>query len=79
MARQFQGVVVSAKVPQTLVVEIRSKYRHPLYNKVVNKTKKLKVHHDLSAVKEGDVVEIRSCRPISKTKHHIAVAVIAKE
>jgi small subunit ribosomal protein S17 len=74
MAQNFIGTVVSAKVPHTLVIEIYTKLRHPLYKKVINKTKKLKVHHDMSDIKEGDTVEVRSCRPISKTKHHVVVA-----
>lgn len=72
MAQIFTGTVVSAKVPQTLTIAIATKLRHPLYKKVINRTKKLKVHTDGTIkVKEGDVIEVRACRPISKTKHHV--------
>ncbi len=77
MAQTFIGTVVSAKVPQTLVIEIHTKLRHPLYKKVINRTKKLKVHHDLAQVKIGDKVEVRACRPISKTKHHVVTAKVS--
>ena len=74
MAQTFIGTVVSAKVPQTLVIEVHTKLRHPLYKKVINSTKKLNVHHDLTDVKVGDRVEVRACRPMSKTKHHIVTS-----
>ena len=77
MAQNFIGTVVSAKVPHALVIEIHRKLRHPLYKKVINKTKKLKVHHDMPDIKEGDIVEVRSCRPISKTKHHVVVGKVS--
>ncbi|HNS94686.1 MAG TPA: 30S ribosomal protein S17 [Candidatus Woesebacteria bacterium] len=73
----FTGTVVSAKVPQTLVIEIRTKLRHPLYKKVINTTKKLKVHCEIADIKEGDVVQVRQSRPISKTKHHEMVAKVS--
>lgn len=77
MSQTLIGTVVSAKVPHTLVIEIRTKLRHPLYKKVINRTKKLKVHHDLKEVKEGEKVEVRACRPISKTKHHVVVGKVS--
>lgn len=77
MSQQLEGTVVSAKVPHTLVVEIRTKLRHPLYKKVINMTKKLKVHNDREDIREGDRVQMRSCRPISKTKHHQVVAKVS--
>lgn len=73
----FTGTVVSAKVPQTLVIEIRTKLRHPLYKKVINKTKKLKVHCEIKDIKEGDLVQVRQSRPTSKTKHHEVVAKVS--
>ena len=73
MSQKFIGTVVSAKVPHTLVIEIHTKLRHPLYKKVINRTKKLKVHHDMPDITEGDRVEVQACRPISKTKHHIVI------
>jgi small subunit ribosomal protein S17 len=77
MSQTLIGTVVSAKVPYTLVIEIHTKLRHPLYKKVINATKKLKVHHDVADIKEGDRVEVRSCRPISKTKHHVVIGKVA--
>ncbi|MBP6993807.1 30S ribosomal protein S17 [Candidatus Woesebacteria bacterium] len=77
MAATFIGTVVSAKVAGTLVIEIHTKLRHPLYKKVINKTKKLKVHNEIQGIVEGDKVEVRSCRPMSKTKHHAVMGKVS--
>lgn len=76
MAHILEGVVISAKVPHTVVVEVRTRLRHKVYKKVINKTKRLKAHHDLEGVAEGDRVQLRPSRPLSKTKHHVVVAKI---
>lgn len=77
MTQILTGTVVSAKVPQTLTIEISTKLRHARYKKVISRTKKLKVHTDGSVkAKEGDVIEVRACRPISKTKHHVISKIV---
>ena len=63
------GTVVSDKMDKTIVVSITRSTRHPLYGKVVNLSKKYKVHDEANAAKMGDVVRIRECRPISKEKN----------
>lgn len=77
MSSTFVGTVVSAKVPGTLVIEIHTKLRHPLYKKVINMTKKLTAHNEMKGVVEGDRVEVRSCRPMSKTKHHVVIGKVS--
>ncbi len=62
------GTVVSDKMEKTVVVSVTRSTRHPLYGKVVNVSKKYKVHNEENAAKMGDVVRIRECRPISKEK-----------
>lgn len=56
-------------MPKTLTVGVVSQVRHPLYKKLIHKTKKIKAHNEDIPVALGDKVLIRKCRPISKTKH----------
>lgn len=71
MAKLITGIVVSTKMNQTIVVQVETKFRHPLYHKVIIRHKKIKAHCENKNVKEGDVVTIRECAPISKDKHFI--------
>jgi small subunit ribosomal protein S17 len=69
MARKtFVGVVVSDKADKTVSVKVERKFTHPLYGKVVTRSKKYASHDENNEYKTGDVVEIISVRPISKTK-----------
>ncbi|MFO0703291.1 MAG: 30S ribosomal protein S17 [Patescibacteria group bacterium] len=71
------GKVVSVGAKNTLNVLIEDKLRHPTYQKVISRSKKIKAHvNDGEKVVLGDMVEIKSCRPISKTKHFEFVRVI---
>jgi small subunit ribosomal protein S17 len=65
--RQLTGTVVSDKMEKTVVVEVETKKRHPVYHKVVKRKKRFSAHDDLGA-KTGDCVVIEETRPISKTK-----------
>jgi small subunit ribosomal protein S17 len=62
------GVVTSDKMDKTVVVTVERVTRHPLYGKVMRTNKKYKAHDEDNAVKVGDTVRIRECRPISKDK-----------
>lgn len=62
-----EGVVVSNKMTQTVVVKVERRTQHPLYGKVVIRSKRYKAH-DLLSCDEGDRVEIMETRPISKDK-----------
>ena len=66
--RILQGVVESAKNSKTISVRVERRFRHPLYQKTVKMTKKYAAHDPEQKFKEGDLVEIIECRPISKTK-----------
>jgi small subunit ribosomal protein S17 len=69
MARKtFIGVVVSDKADKTISVKVERKFTHPLYGKVVTRSKKYATHDENNEFKAGDVVEIIAVRPISKTK-----------
>lgn len=60
------GVVSSDKMTKTVTVEITRRFAHPVYNKQVTRTKKIKAHDELGA-KAGDTVRIMETRPIAKT------------
>jgi len=76
--RLFRGQVTSNKMQKTLVVEVRRKVRHPLYEKFVSKRTKLYAHDEKSEAKIGDVVEVVQTRPLSKTKCWRLVRVVQK-
>jgi small subunit ribosomal protein S17 len=67
--KRLRGHVVSAKMQKTVMVEVMRTRRHPLYKKVLRTTKKFMVHDENEECREGDLVEIEECRPISRRKH----------
>jgi small subunit ribosomal protein S17 len=67
--KTFTGVVVSDKMTDSAVVAVSRYVKHPKYKKYMKKTSKFTVHNPGNKAKEGDKVTIRSCRPLSKTKH----------
>jgi small subunit ribosomal protein S17 len=71
--RILQGVVVSAKMDKTVVVKVDRRVMHPLYKKFITKSKKYHAHDESNSCKEGDVVRIMECAPLSKTKTWIVV------
>ena len=74
-----QGTVVSAgKMDKTIVVAIVSNSKHPLYKKVVKKTKKFKVHDENNEAGIGDTVKIMETRPISKDKYYRLVRIVER-
>ena len=66
--RVLQGVVVSDKGDKTVVVRVERRVMHPMYRKIIRKSKKFHAHDEGNKFKVGDVVRIRECRPISKRK-----------
>ena len=72
------GTVVSDNMEKTVVVAVRSTYRHPLYKKTVTKIKKYKAHDEAKDAKKGDRVLISETRPLSKTKRWRLVEIIKK-
>ena len=67
--RIMQGVVVSDKMDKTVVVNVERRTQHPLYKKFIRRSKKYVAHDENNACKEGDIVQIQECRPISKRKN----------
>lgn len=72
------GVVISNAMDKTIVVAIQNNVRHPLYNKIVKTTKKLKVHDEKNECNVGDKVEITETRHLSKDKYFRLVRIIEK-
>ncbi len=62
------GVVTSAKMTKTIVVEVERRVPHPRFKKIVRKTSKFYAHDEKSEAKEGDKVRITETRPLSKLK-----------
>ncbi|HIF60819.1 MAG TPA: 30S ribosomal protein S17 [Rhodospirillales bacterium] len=67
--RIMKGVVVSDKMDKSVVVNVERRTQHPLYKKFIRRSKKYVAHDENNACKEGDVVQIQECRPISKRKN----------
>ena len=65
----FNGVVVSDKMKDTVVVRVDRYVKHPKYSKYVKRSKKYHVHAPENGVEIGEKVQIRETKPISKTKH----------
>ena len=66
--RSLTGRVVSDKMDKTITVLIERRVTHPLYGKIVTRSKKYHAHDEKNECHEGDLVTIEECRPISKTK-----------
>ena len=62
------GTVVSDKTDKTVVVKVERKVKHPLYGKIIRRSKKYHAHDEANEYKLGDVVRIEETKPISKTK-----------
>lgn len=72
------GEVVSDKMDKTIVVAIKTKVRHPLYGKMVNRTRKFKAHDQNNECGIGDTVKIMETRPLSKDKRWRLVEIVEK-
>ena len=72
------GKVVSNKMQKTIVVAVEDHVKHPLYNKIVKKTYKLKAHDENNECNIGDTVKVMETRPLSKDKRWRLVEIIEK-
>jgi small subunit ribosomal protein S17 len=72
------GVVSSDKMDKTITVLVATKVPHPVYKKIVNRSKKYKAHDEKNECGIGDTVEIMETRPISKDKYFRLVRIIEK-
>ena len=78
LRKTMVGVVTSDKMDKTVVVTIKDRVKHPLYNKIVDKSVKYKAHDENNECGVGDRVEIMECRPLSKDKNWRVVKIIEK-
>ena len=72
------GVVVSDKMQKTVVVQIERRVPHPVYGKMVTKSKKFKAHDEDNSAKTGDTVRIAETRPLSKDKRWRVVEIVER-
>ena len=66
--RVLTGTVVSDKGDKTIVVSVERRVKHPLYGKIIKRSKKYHAHDDANAFHVGEIVRIEECAPISKLK-----------
>ena len=74
--RTLMGKVVSDKMDKTVSVLVERRVKHPLYGKIVRRSKKYLVHDETNQAKMGDIVEIQEGRPISKNKSWVLSKVV---
>ena len=72
------GRVISDKMNKTVVIAIEDHVKHPVYGKIVKRTKKIHAHDENNECGIGDFVEVMETRPLSKTKRWILVQIIEK-
>jgi len=76
--RQLTGRVVSDRMAKTVTVRVERRVTHPLYGKIVTRSGKYHAHDETGECKEGDLVMIEECRPISRTKAWRVVKLLEK-
>ncbi len=66
--RSLTGTIVSDKTDKTVVVKVERRVKHPLYGKIIKRSKKYHAHDEVNEYREGETVRIEESRPISKLK-----------
>jgi len=74
--RTLTGKVISNKMDKSITVLIERRVQHPIYGKFIRKSTKLHAHDEQNVCKEGDIVKIAECRPLSNSKAWVLVAVV---
>ncbi len=74
--RGVQGSVVSARMNKSITVLVVRQFKHPLYKKYIRRSTRLHAHDEDNQCKEGDIVLVEQCRPISKTKSWRLVQIV---
>lgn len=78
VVRTLTGTVVSDKMQKSATVLIERRVKHPKYEKLVRRSTKFHIHDENNICKAGDVVTIKECKPISKTKSWRLVEVVQR-
>ena len=77
-ARVLRGVVVSDKMDKTVVVDVSRRKQHPLYRKVINRSRRFKAHDAANECNVGDVVRILETRPLSRGKRWRVIEILQR-
>jgi small subunit ribosomal protein S17 len=77
--RVLTGTVVSDKTDKTVVVLVERRVKHPLYGKIIKRSKKYHAHDEGNTFKEGQTVRIEECAPISKLKTWKVIGAVGAE
>ncbi len=77
-ARSVTGVVVSDKMDKTITVLIERRVQHPLYGKIIRRSTKVHAHDENTECNVGDLVTVRECRPLSKTKTWVLTTIVER-
>ncbi|MBL88058.1 MAG: 30S ribosomal protein S17 [Gammaproteobacteria bacterium] len=72
--RILTGVVTSDKADKTITVKVERKVKHPLYGKVIKRATKVHAHDEENSASIGDIVSVKECRPMSKSKTWVLVS-----
>ena len=78
LRRTLTGRVVSDRMDKTVTVLVERKVKHPLYGKVMTRSRKYHAHDERNEFHEGDLVTIEECRPLSRTKAWRVVGLVEK-
>lgn len=78
MSRRLTGKVVSDKMQKTITVLVERRVKHPLYGKVMIRSRKYHAHDENNEFHPGDLVTIEECRPLSRTKAWTVVRLVEK-
>ena len=76
--RTLIGRVVSDKMDKTVTVLIERRVKHPMYDKIIVRSKKYHAHNESNQAKAGDLVEIQESRPVSKSKAWVVTKLLEK-
>lgn len=78
LRKERTGVVVSDAMAKTIIVQSSRRVAHPLYGKIINRSKKYRAHDEKNEARKGDVVRIMETRPISKTKRWRLMEIVTR-
>lgn len=76
--RTLVGRVVSDKMDKTVTVLIERRVKHPMYDKIIVRSRKYHAHNENNEARSGDLVQIEECRPLSKTKAWVVSKLLEK-
>ncbi len=76
--KEIVGKVVSDKRDKTITIIVERKIKHPLYGKVMKKSKKFQAHDEKNECKDGDIVKVMETRPLSKTKRWRLIEILER-